>query len=371
MKSLAAWMLLFVPAWAAGSPVVESQVAAAAILALQADQPILPDDFGAPQWSYSGISEPLEIPQEQTEPPQIYLISEPWCGLCPAAARNLSAAGISYKKVSIAEAKRLRLPFAQVQRGGKWTITENVPQVTYPGAQTAMLGLHNASQYRSYASKRPGVSRDTGSRVRMGRDEIDAWVRANYTRSTPLGATVSPVSNVWYHLTDGNPNHTFTSEQVNGLEQWVALALHAEIHKTNPRITPFRPATTKTQQAPPTASADVTGDDLRLIVASLSQALESPSEASQGVVQSIPVDVDDSLLRMLEMLQSDAGKPSGGLTVWFGDKEQKVEFSPPLKVRFERIVEVNAQVRWLKCRGRQVTFGLSGTILNELTIRLK
>jgi hypothetical protein len=63
------------------------------------------------------------------------------------------------------------------------------------------------------------------------RNELDQWVRQRYSRSTPLthGLMARGQSHLVYqHLVDGN--HGFKSDQVNGLEKWVALALHDAEH---------------------------------------------------------------------------------------------------------------------------------------------
>lgn len=69
---------------------------------------------------------------------------------------------------------------------------------------------------------------------RFTRSELDTWVRANYTRSTELSTGMVRNSEVWSHLV----SHDFTSGQVNGLDQWVALALHDAVHAG--KISPFR-----------------------------------------------------------------------------------------------------------------------------------
>jgi len=58
-----------------------------------------------------------------------------------------------------------------------------------------------------------------------------AYPRGDYTRY----ADVSPRSGVWTHLQDGN--HQFTSAQVNGLPQDIALGLHGLHHANRIRAT--------------------------------------------------------------------------------------------------------------------------------------
>ena len=55
----------------------------------------------------------------------------------------------------------------------------------------------------------------------------------------------------------------FTSDQVKGLEQWVALALHNEVHSKSPRITPVKQVA---QNSPDHWVVDVDGDMLMLMI---------------------------------------------------------------------------------------------------------
>lgn len=73
---------------------------------------------------------------------------------------------------------------------------------------------------------------------RYTKDELDALVRASYTKDTPLReAIMADNSQVWSHLVN---EHGFLKEQVEGLEMWVALALHDAIHPPTISITPWR-----------------------------------------------------------------------------------------------------------------------------------
>lgn len=96
---------------------------------------------------------------------------------------------------------------------------------------------------------------------RYTRSELDAWVRARYTPSTPLRSGVMArgyENQVWNHLVQ----HGFTSAQVTGLEYWVASALHDARH--GGRISPFRSTSATTvvaaatvQPAKPTPAVTV------------------------------------------------------------------------------------------------------------------
>jgi len=87
-----------------------------------------------------------------------------------------------------------------------------------------------------------------------------AYPRGDYTRY----ADVSPRSGVWNHLQDGN--HQFTSAQVNGLPQDIALGLHGLHHAnkiratrssrvTAPQVAYSQPATQQSYSQPVIQSA--------------------------------------------------------------------------------------------------------------------
>lgn len=72
---------------------------------------------------------------------------------------------------------------------------------------------------------------------RWTRAELEAMVRAKYPRGFAVRyADVSPRSAVWSHLKSGV--HGFSSAQVDGMPQWIALGLHDMEH--GGEITPFR-----------------------------------------------------------------------------------------------------------------------------------
>lgn len=63
---------------------------------------------------------------------------------------------------------------------------------------------------------------------RRNKNELDAWVRKHYTPKTVLKSAVMGDNNlVLIHLVN---EHKFTPDQVNGLDMWVALALHDAAH---------------------------------------------------------------------------------------------------------------------------------------------
>lgn len=73
---------------------------------------------------------------------------------------------------------------------------------------------------------------------RYTQDELDKLVRDSYTPSTPLREAIMANNNqVWDHLVQV---HGFAKNQVEDLEQWVALALHDAVHPPTVSITPWR-----------------------------------------------------------------------------------------------------------------------------------
>jgi thiol-disulfide isomerase/thioredoxin len=80
-------------------------------------------------------------------------------------------------------------------------------------------------------------SRKVAQTPLLSQSEIDALVRASYTRNTPLmKAVMDRNANVYSHLKN---EHGFTKDQVDGLESWVAHALHDAVHPPA-SITPWR-----------------------------------------------------------------------------------------------------------------------------------
>jgi len=107
-------------------------------------------------------------------------------------------------------------------------------EVVRPNGATEVKGGQFAtSTLEAWVSGEPQASTQGG---RYSLAELRQWIRQNYTPTTWLSADVQPRSAVWSHLQDYR--HQFTAEQVTGLSQWEALALHAAHH--NGQITPFR-----------------------------------------------------------------------------------------------------------------------------------
>lgn len=68
-------------------------------------------------------------------------------------------------------------------------------------------------------------------------EELDSLVRSSYNKNTPLKKmTMAKGADVYSHLYN---DHGFKKEQVDGLEYWVALALHDAVHEPS-TITPRR-----------------------------------------------------------------------------------------------------------------------------------
>lgn len=85
------------------------------------------------------------------------------------------------------------------------------------------------------------------AKVRRTRSELEAWIRQHYRPSTQhRRAVMGDKSLVWNHLVN---EHGFSWEQVRGLPQWMALALHDAVHPQlarggkvvePPRISPWK-----------------------------------------------------------------------------------------------------------------------------------
>ncbi|MEO1999926.1 MAG: hypothetical protein ABGZ17_32180 [Planctomycetaceae bacterium] len=78
----------------------------------------------------------------------------------------------------------------------------------------------------------------SNEQLRLTESDLRSWITKHYTQSTPLRrGTVNPKSWVWTHLRE---DHEFTTKQVGGLPNWMALALHDAVHPpSSPLITPW------------------------------------------------------------------------------------------------------------------------------------
>jgi len=101
-----------------------------------------------------------------------------------------------------------------------WEIITDGKSVTYPGVQTTSRLNQLASPKRVQPVS---VSGQFWTMI-----ELRDWIRSNYNQNTRLTADVQPRSSVWQHLKEHR--HNFKSNQVSGLSQWEALALHDAAH---------------------------------------------------------------------------------------------------------------------------------------------
>lgn len=78
------------------------------------------------------------------------------------------------------------------------------------------------------AAQKPAPIIQSPTVRRWSKSELEEWVRQRYTPTTALmRATVAAGSSVWAHLTR---DHGFTSDQINGMQRWIAMALHDAAH---------------------------------------------------------------------------------------------------------------------------------------------
>lgn len=118
----------------------------------------------------------------------------------------------------------------------------------------------------------------------------------------------------------------------------------------------------------------VDGSDSRAVLLALHEAIrrqEDTQPAVTGFLPAIPIDLDDSLLKTLDGMLSKDGYAAGGLKLVWPAGERKISFEPGLSASFTKVVEVSATVHSISINGRDVTLQLSGTIIKELTVRLK
>lgn len=134
------------------------------------------------------------------------------------------------------------------------------------------------------------------------------------------------------------------------------------------------PAGSPVKNNPASVVVTVDSTSSHAVLMALAESLRRQSDtqpAVAGFLPAIPLDVNDSLLKILDSLLSAEGYQSGSLSVSWPSVNRKVSFEPGISLSFKKIVEVDATVTAISIKGRDVTLYLSGTILKELTVRLK
>lgn len=119
---------------------------------------------------------------------------------------------------------------------------------------------------------------------------------------------------------------------------------------------------------------DVDGSDSRAIFLALVEALRRQDDAQStatGFLPAIPIDLNDDLLKVLDALLSKDGYTGKGFQVAWPEGKRRMTFEPGISVTVRKVVEVDATVTAIEIDGREVTLSLTGTIVKELTVRLK
>jgi len=125
---------------------------------------------------------------------------------------------------------------------------------------------------------------------------------------------------------------------------------------------------------PVSAVVEVDGSDSRSIVLALAESLrrqEDTQPAVQGFLPAVPLDVNDDLLKVLDALLGKDGYTGNGLQVKWPAGKRRLTFEPGITVVFRKVVEVDATITAIEIDGRDVTLSLAGTLLKQLTVRLK
>lgn len=126
--------------------------------------------------------------------------------------------------------------------------------------------------------------------------------------------------------------------------------------------------------SPENVTVSVDGSDSRAIFLALAECIRRQDDtqpAAQGFLPAIPIDVNDDLLKVLDALLTKEGYTGKGFQVSWPVGKRSMTFEPGISVTVRKIVEVDAQVTAVVIDGRDVTLSLSGTIVKNLTVRLK
>lgn len=128
------------------------------------------------------------------------------------------------------------------------------------------------------------------------------------------------------------------------------------------------------ENSPDKLVVEVDGSDSRSIVLALAEAVRRQDDtqpAVQGFLPAVPLDVNDDLLKVLDALIGKDGYTGEGFSVKWPAGKRRVSFEPGVNVWFRKVVEVDATITAIEIDGREVTLSLGGTILSQLTVRLK
>jgi hypothetical protein len=135
-----------------------------------------------------------------------------------------------------------------------------------------------------------------------------------------------------------------------------------------------RRAKSAAENYPDKLVVEVDGSDSRSIVLALAESIRRQDDtqpAVQGFLPAVPLDVNDDLLKVLDALIGKDGYTGEGFSVKWPAGKRKVTFEPGIQVWFRKVVEVDATITAIEIDGRDVTLSLSGTLLSQLTVRLK
>lgn len=162
--------------------------------------------------------------------PYLLMFTADWCGPCQAWKRSgkkkqIEDAGVSVTFVDIDKNPEYRIV------GGPLPAVDRFPTFW-------LMIPPNEKPVKVWTGTVSHTDVRANLRVRRSKDDLDKWVRSNYTEQTTLKMGMEKNADVYVHLTDGTGGtHVFTKEQISGLDLWVALALHDALHSA--KISPF------------------------------------------------------------------------------------------------------------------------------------
>lgn len=182
---------------------------------------------------------------------------------------------------------------------------------------------------------------------------------------------------------DGKPIWPFKIEYVRdrSVPQWVPdngdapLSGAREAVSLHKWILAYAKSPVKSENKyPDKLVVEVDGSDSHAVMMALAESIRRQSDtqpAVTGFLPAIPVDVNDSLLKVLDSLLAKEGYNGSGLKVVWPAGNRKMTFEPGLQVTFRKFIEIDATVNAIAISGHDVTLFLSGTLVKELTVRLK
>lgn len=306
-------------------------VAIASQKAAQDATPELPDDFNGRgdrtvKWAPEGGSSRVVTSQLKTT--EKWLVSEPWCAYCPAAKKRFIEAGNPEDHViTIAKAKELH--------------GRSINGVPAEYTTEATIQIKQPPSYRRQWPPKWDVQGDA-----------------------------TPNKNVLLKHLRTHENHSGKHWSEWYLESWEKeqlAALHDDDHDNK----------VPTYDEPTAVEATPDGPvNSKLIAATLVEHVQrhrnGDVQVSSGILPTIPLDLPDEFLALLDGMISGGASPASGVKLKWPDGERSIAFSPNIEITLRKVVELDIAIDKITVDDRTLTIGVvKPALCPDLKVRLK